>query len=399
VSDGWNEAGGPSPATYVGDIYEKSGPGVVTKYYLFNGRRVAMRQGGTLSYLCSDHLGSTTLMLNTSGGVVSNEKFYGYGLTQSGGTGTDKKYTGHQKEGDLYEMNARWYDPSTARFIQPDSIVPEPGNPQSLNRYSYVMNNPMRYTDPTGHELVDQWQYCFVLGCGEDENGQPRRSQPPAEDIGGGGGGGGGSGGGHCTGSPLPDACAQYVCYTHYCGPTGYCMFEPLPPMCYVAICANNPAACGYPSGTSEMGHAIGRSSLTVSSLELRFCDKFHQVKFWEGFGRAADCVQAGAISAKATAIARFFPGTEGEKNAIQHCYWAGSLAREQGVDFTLELLIAHEAGHFFGPGDRARDIWNNTYSIGFVAAAPGSVMANCSAALNRGDLVSSLDDPRIRSQ
>ena len=37
--------------------------------------------------------------------------------------------------------------------MQPDSIVPNPGNPQDLNRYSYVRNNPVRYTDPTGHYI------------------------------------------------------------------------------------------------------------------------------------------------------------------------------------------------------------------------------------------------------
>jgi len=45
---------------------------------------------------------------------------------------------------------ARWYDNRRGRFIQPDAIVPNPGDPQSLNRYAYVLNNPLRYTDPTG---------------------------------------------------------------------------------------------------------------------------------------------------------------------------------------------------------------------------------------------------------
>jgi hypothetical protein len=47
--------------------------------------------------------------------------------------------------------NARYYDSAIGRFTQPDTIIPDQFNPQSLNRYSYVRNNPVRYTDPMGH--------------------------------------------------------------------------------------------------------------------------------------------------------------------------------------------------------------------------------------------------------
>ncbi len=49
------------------------------------------------------------------------------------------------------------------RFVQPDTIVPEPGNPQSLNRYAYVTNNPLRYTDPSGHWLETVWDIANIL--------------------------------------------------------------------------------------------------------------------------------------------------------------------------------------------------------------------------------------------
>jgi len=55
-------------------------------------------------------------------------------------------------------MGARWYDPVIGRFISADTIVPEPNNPQALNRYAYVYNNPIQYTDPTGHEA------CYDTG-------------------------------------------------------------------------------------------------------------------------------------------------------------------------------------------------------------------------------------------
>ncbi len=51
----------------------------------------------------------------------------------------------------MYYYNARYYDPTLHRFIQADTIVPDPSDPQTLNRFSYVNNNPVRYKDPTGH--------------------------------------------------------------------------------------------------------------------------------------------------------------------------------------------------------------------------------------------------------
>ena len=70
----------------------------------------------------------------------------------SGATPTSYQYTGQRKDATgLYFYNARYYDPYLNRFLSPDTIVPDPTNPQSLNRYSYVLNNPLKYIDPTGH--------------------------------------------------------------------------------------------------------------------------------------------------------------------------------------------------------------------------------------------------------
>ena len=66
---------------------------------------------------------------------------------------TDKLFTGQQREttDGIYHYGARFYNADLGRFVQADSIVPNPGNPQDLNRYSYADNNPIRYSDPTGH--------------------------------------------------------------------------------------------------------------------------------------------------------------------------------------------------------------------------------------------------------
>jgi len=144
---------------YVDDLYEVTGT-TVTKYYMFAGRRVARNKAGILRYLLADQLGSTTTVTDSSGNNPLTQKYYPFGVTRSGGVGiyTDKQFTGQQIEPNLntpseslYFMKSRFYDPITGRFLQADSIVPNPSNPQSLNRYSYANNNPMRYSDPTGH--------------------------------------------------------------------------------------------------------------------------------------------------------------------------------------------------------------------------------------------------------
>ncbi len=63
------------------------------------------------------------------------------------------KYTGQEYDSStgLYFYQARYYDPLLGRFVQPDTIVSDPYSPMAWNRYTYVMNNPLRYTDPTGH--------------------------------------------------------------------------------------------------------------------------------------------------------------------------------------------------------------------------------------------------------
>ena len=64
---------------------------------------------------------------------------------------TDMGYTGQKSLMGLMDYHARFYDPGLARFISADPIVPNPGNSMSWDRFAYTLNNPMRFTDPTGH--------------------------------------------------------------------------------------------------------------------------------------------------------------------------------------------------------------------------------------------------------
>lgn len=67
-------------------------------------------------------------------------------------------------------MNARYYVPNTNRMLTPDTIVPDPTNPQAFNRYSYVENNPINFNDPSGHCKNGRGQgpdSCQVVGAGQ----------------------------------------------------------------------------------------------------------------------------------------------------------------------------------------------------------------------------------------
>ena len=82
----------------------------------------------------------------------------------SNATPTEYQYTSQRNDSTLglYDYNARYYDPAIGRFISADTIVPDSTSPQSLNRFSYVQNSPLRYIDPSGHDpLGEQWKEEF----------------------------------------------------------------------------------------------------------------------------------------------------------------------------------------------------------------------------------------------
>ena len=187
-----------------------------------------------------DHLTGTALMTDTSGNQVGTTmKYYPFGSTRSGPVPTDKKFTGQRLDGTgLYYYGARYYDQEIGRFISPDPIVSDVGNPQAFDRYSYVLmtrraefhglclwvnenspvgrqaklvlgsatgyargylHNPLKYTDSSGREweAISGWvgetvqgildAAANVLGAmaaaeaeAEAETGQQLQEQAPA---------------------------------------------------------------------------------------------------------------------------------------------------------------------------------------------------------------------------
>jgi len=128
-----------------------------TTYYFANSELIAKKNpDGTKQYIHNDHLGSTSVVTNQSGALVELTSYDPYGKIKAGGTKSKFLYTGQEHDGEtgLEYYNARYYSSDIRRFTQPDTYTANIYNPQDLNAYSYVLNNPLRYTDPTGHNIV-----------------------------------------------------------------------------------------------------------------------------------------------------------------------------------------------------------------------------------------------------
>lgn len=180
-----NDDGTPHLFARIEDgLYEVEGREV--KYYFANGQRIATRVSssdgltgtavitasevvtGRVYYFLSDHLGSTTVVADAAGNPVGHVLYTPYGEILIGAlplTVTDRLFTGQRWDATigLYDYNARFYDPQLGQFTQPDSLIPEPGNPIAWNRYAYVYNNPVNYTDSTGHFIDTLWDLADTV--------------------------------------------------------------------------------------------------------------------------------------------------------------------------------------------------------------------------------------------
>jgi RHS repeat-associated protein len=134
------------------------------------------------NYILTDHLGSINYVLDENGIVEQELSYDAWGRRRNPATWTnysstttptrplfERGYTMHEHIDafKLINMNGRMYDPVVARFLSPDPIIQSPENTQSYNSYSYVMNNPLRFTDPSGFVALDNCDW-FVNGVSGD---------------------------------------------------------------------------------------------------------------------------------------------------------------------------------------------------------------------------------------
>ena len=109
---------------------------------------------GKLLYMFTDHQGSVMRIYDADGNEQFSAEYspWGYATVKKNLIGFTRGYTGHEtlSEFRLIDMNGRLYDPVLGRFLSPDNYVQMPESSQSFNRYSYCLNNPLKYTDPSG---------------------------------------------------------------------------------------------------------------------------------------------------------------------------------------------------------------------------------------------------------
>lgn len=142
---------------YIGQLYEVS-DGVAIRHIFSGEQRIASVQStGKTYYYHQDHLGGSNSITDESGVQIQLLEYYPFGDVRVNHKLSDidvpHKFTGKEldQETGLYFYGARYYDPVLARFISPDTYVQQLSDPQTLNRYTYARNNPLKYTDPTGH--------------------------------------------------------------------------------------------------------------------------------------------------------------------------------------------------------------------------------------------------------
>jgi RHS repeat-associated protein len=313
----------------------------------------------------TDHLGGTALVVTGQTPVteVSRLRYYPFGgrRTSYGASPTDKQYTGQQLEslnGNIYHYGARMYHADIGRFISADTIVPEPGNPQALNRYSYVINNPMRYNDPTGHCYGEAPVPCPADWTFDDyvENA------PPC-----------------CSGGPIVSErpCNQYApcpadasAYNHE-------------QVWHMAYCSGSigggsaayGAAVGYgcnPAGSYEAG------VMFISIVGINFAFSSSDVAL-AALLRQADALAVGMSSGTGTKPISFVTGPKtrvAPPNLVQHF-------KDGVVD---EVVLGQDLAvrRAFGGGARPRGNWWTTNNVsGQTSARSGLALPNANLATN----------------
>ncbi|MGC1121222.1 MAG: RHS repeat-associated core domain-containing protein [Candidatus Methanofastidiosia archaeon] len=134
-------------------LYEENTTGTATYIYGSTGRiakRTTVQGESDTFYYHADHLGSTRLVTDESGTIAEDVRYHPFGEAITNGE-ESCLYTGKERDPTgLYYYGARYYDSDLGRFITRDPVTGRNTSLQTLNRYSYCVNNPTKMIDPVG---------------------------------------------------------------------------------------------------------------------------------------------------------------------------------------------------------------------------------------------------------
>jgi RHS repeat-associated protein len=142
-------------------VRESDGNGNTLARYIWNDqdRLVAIENGGAMYYPHFNHRGDILAVTDATGTRVATYQYSPWGelIGQTGNFEQPWRYAGYyfDSETSMYYLKARYYDPSLGRFLTKDTFTGFEDDPQSLNLYAYVKNNPNKFDDPSGHRFHD----------------------------------------------------------------------------------------------------------------------------------------------------------------------------------------------------------------------------------------------------
>jgi RHS repeat-associated protein len=194
---------------YFGGLYERRQKGnTVTQIFYIRGRgrtvaQVSLRKDSdaaaqaTVLYMHNDFIGSVDAISDASGNLVEYLAYDPFGTRRIRDDRSQSQsspfsailagFADHNFDDELglINMKGRMYDPKLSRFLTADPIVANPLNGQSFNAYSYALNNPLRYTDPTGLEAPPTVPSTFPgLDCTIPSSSEPAESaSPPPSEV------------------------------------------------------------------------------------------------------------------------------------------------------------------------------------------------------------------------
>src|SRR5579885_313031 len=163
-----------------GDVVQETDGNGVTQAssVLGDDELLAQTRGGAVSYYLEDGQGNVRLLTDGNGAITDRYTYDAYGnlLSSQGSTVNPYRYDGQYFDSltGLYDLRARYYDPTTGRFTSADTADVTLENPTELNRYLYASSNPINLSDPSGHDAGDEEAAIYA---NVDESAIPRAEE------------------------------------------------------------------------------------------------------------------------------------------------------------------------------------------------------------------------------